>query len=103
MPMTAIRIGTSAEIGALTKILTHMPRILPMVATLAMTIPMGIPISSATPMPSAKERKEIDPAVLNFWVGMMVIPAAITRENGGMIVDNSVLPMMSQTTNQTQS
>ena len=33
MPMTAMRTGTSAEMGALTKILTHMPRIFPMFAT----------------------------------------------------------------------
>ena len=57
IPITAIRIGTSAEIGALMKILTHRPRILPRLATLAMRTPIGMPTSSASAMPSAKERK----------------------------------------------
>ena len=54
-------------------------------------------------MPNAKERREIETAALNFSVGRIVMPAAITREKGGTIVDSSARPMISQTTNQIAS
>ena len=101
--MSAMRIGTSAEIGALMKILTHMPSILPRLATLAMSTPTGMPTRSASAIPSAKERKEIAAAALNFAVGTIVNAAAITPENGGTMVDNLARPMISQMTNQTAS
>jgi hypothetical protein len=100
MPISAIKIGTSAEIGALTKILTHRPRILPRLGTLAMSAPMGMPTSSASAMPSAKDRNEIKAAALNFAVGRIVIPAAITAENGGTMVDSLAQQAISQITNQ---
>ncbi len=68
-----------------------------------MSTPSGIPTSKAKDMPSAKERSEIATAVLNFGVGMIVIPAAITPEKGGTIVDSFARPTISQTTNQTSS
>jgi hypothetical protein len=101
--MTAIRTGTSAEIGALIKILTHMPRIFPKLATRAITTPRGIPIASARAMPITKDRREIETAVLNFAVGRMVMPAASTPENGGMIVESFAWPISSQTMNQMAS
>ena len=103
MPISAIRTGTSAEIGALMKILTHRPRILPTLATLAINKPMGMPTSSASAMPSAKERNEIATAAPNFAVGIMVIPAVITPENGGTMVDSLARPTISQITNQITS
>ena len=103
IPITAIRIGTSAEIGALMKILTHRPRIFPRLATLAMSTPIGMPTSSASVIPSANERSEINTAALNFAVGMMVIPAAITPEKGGTMVDSLARPTISQTTNHANS
>ena len=51
-------------------------------------------------MPRAKERKEMNTAVVNLPVGRIVIAAAITREKGGTIVDSSARPMISQATNQ---
>ncbi len=62
-----------------------------------------MPISSASAMPSANERSEIDTAALNFAVGMIVIAAAITPENGGTMVDSLARPTISQTTNHTNS
>src|SRR5262245_40239935 len=103
MPISAIRIGTSAEIGALIKIFTHRPRIFPTLATRAMSTPMGMPTKSARAMPRPKERREITVAALNFPVGTMVIAAAITPENGGTMVDHWARPMTSQRTNQIAS
>ena len=85
MPMTAMRTGTSAEIGALIKILTHMPRIFPTFATRAIPTPRGMPIASASAMPITNDRREIETALLNFAVGRIVIPAASTPEKGGMM------------------
>ena len=47
-----------------------------------------MPIASASAMPIAKDRKEIETAVLNFAVGRIVIPAASTAEKGGTIVES---------------
>jgi hypothetical protein len=74
-----------------------------MPATLAMIAPTEIPTRSASVMPIANERKEINIAALNFSVGKIVIPAAITREKGGTIVESFAWPMISQTTNQITS
>ena len=60
-------------------------------------------MSNASAMPRAKERKEIETAVLNFGVGMIVIPAASTPERGGTIVESFARPMISQMTHQTSS
>src|SRR5262245_66038643 len=103
MPMTAMRTGTSAEIGALTKILTHMPRNFPTFASRAITTPRGMPIARASAIPTAKDRKEIETAVLNFAVGTIVIPAASTAEKGGTIVESFAWPISSQTMNQIAS
>src|SRR5262245_34827006 len=103
MPISAIKIGTSAEIGALTKTLTHMPRILFKLGILAMSTPMGIPRKSASIIPRAKERSEIAAAAPNFAVGRIVTPAAITPENGGTMLDHLARPTISQTTNQSAS
>ncbi len=46
---------------------------------------------------------EINTAALNFAVGMIVIPAAITPENGGTMVDSLARPTISQTTNHANS
>src|SRR5262245_10342382 len=100
IPMTAMRIGTSAEIGALTKILTHIARTLPRLATRAISTPRGIPIASARNIPIAKERKEIAAALANFSVGTMVIPAATTLEKGGMRIEKRARPINSQSPNQ---
>ena len=51
----------------------------------------------------AKDRKEIETAVLNFAVGTIVIPAASTAEKGGMIVESFAWPISSQTMNQIAS
>jgi hypothetical protein len=101
--MTAIRIGTSAEMGALTKILTHIPRIRFTLGTRAMTTPSGIPIASASNMPIRKDRNEIETAVLNLAVGKIVMPAASTAEKGGTIVESFARPMTSQTRHQITS
>ncbi len=85
------------------KILTHMPRIFPRLGTLAMRTPTGMPTITANAMPRAKERSEIAAAALNFAVGMIVIPAATTPENGGTMVDSLARPTISQTTNHANS
>jgi hypothetical protein len=54
-------------------------------------------------MPIANERKEINIAALNFSVGRIVIPAAITREKGGTMVESFAWPTISQRTNQITS
>src|SRR5262249_48093887 len=59
----------------------------------------GIPIARASAIPTAKDRKEIETAVLNFAVGTIVIPAARTAEKGGMIVESLARPTSSQTMN----
>ena len=69
MPITAMRIGTSAEIGALTNMFTHMPRRRPTPLTRAMAMPSGMPIASASAMPRPKERSEMIAALANFSVG----------------------------------
>ena len=61
-----------------------------------------MPTSSASAMPSANERSEIIAAALNFAVGMIVIAAAITPENGGTMVDSFARPTISQTMNHDQ-
>ena len=54
-------------------------------------------------MPIIKDRKEIQTAALNFAVGRIVIPAASTPENGGIIVESFAWPISSQTMNQMAS
>src|SRR5262245_19910722 len=101
MPITAIRIGTSAEIGALTKMFTHMPRMRPTLFTRAIATPSGMPIRSASAMPRPKERSEMIAALANLSVGAISNSAATTALKGGTIVDSLSRPAISQTTNQT--
>ncbi len=103
IPTTAISSGTSAEIGALTKMLTHMPSIRPTPRTRAITMPTGRPTRMASAMPIPKERSETIAAALNFPVGRIVNAAAITRVNGGIMSDNFAWPISSQAMNQITS
>src|SRR5687767_10339442 len=101
MPITAIRIGTSAEIGALTKMLTHMPRSRPMPFTRAITMPSGIPTARASAIPRPYERNVMMAALANFSVGAISMPASITALKGGTMVENLACPTTSQRMNQT--
>src|SRR5688572_6733877 len=103
MPITAIRIGTSAEIGALTKMLTHMPSSCPAAFTRAIRMPSGMPITSASSMPRPKERRVMIAALPNFSVGAISIIASITALNGGTMVEIFSRPAISHSTNQTMS
>src|ERR1700741_2149271 len=103
MPTTAIRIGTSAEIGALTKMLTHIPSRRPTPFTRAITMPSGMPTTSASSMPRPNERSVMIAALPNFSVGPISIIASITALNGGTMVEIFRRPAISQSTNQTAS
>ncbi len=103
MPTTAIRIGTSAEIGALTKMLTHIPSRRPTPFTRAITMPSGMPTTSANSMPRPNERSVMIAALPNFSVGPISNIASITALNGGTMVEIFRRPAISQSTNQTTS
>src|SRR5687767_3006736 len=103
IPITDIRIGTSAEIGALTKMLIHKLRTLPRFSNRAIRMPTGRPITIASAIPRAKERNEMDAAAANFAVGRIVIAATNTRETGGIMIEYSARPTSSHRRNQTNS
>ena len=102
IPSTPMRMGTSAEMGALTKTLTQVPSVLATGFTRAISTPSVRPTTSASAIPMANERREISTALMNFSLGRMVKAATMTRESGGKMLEKPNRPTSSHTRAQTR-
>ena len=102
-PNRIISTGTSADSGALEKMLTHMPSSSSASLTRPINMPSGIPTRIDSAMPMAKARKVVTVALCHDGVCTSSTAALNTSLNGGTISIRSSWPTISQMTHQTSS
>src|SRR5262245_9596558 len=102
IPERIISTGTSAESGALTNKLTHMPSSLSAAATRPISTPSATPITAARAIPMAKARSVVTVATRNFSNCTRSTTAASTDENGGIRYITPVWPTISHRRHQTR-
>ena len=102
-PNRIISTGTSADSGALEKMLTHMPSRSSAILTRPMRMPSGMPTTIDSAMPMTKARSVVTVALCQDGVCTRSTAAASTSLNGGSRNIRSSRPTISQTTHQTSS
>ena len=102
-PNRIISTGTSADSGALEKMLTHMPSSSSASLTRPMRMPSGTPTTIDSAMPMAKARSVVTVALCQDGVCTSCTAAASTSLNGGTMIIRWSRPTISQTTHQTSS
>ena len=102
-PNRIISTGTSADSGALEKMLTHMPSNSSASLTRPIRMPSGTPTRIDRVMPMTKARSVVTVALCQDGVCTSSTAARSTSVNGGSISIRSSRPTISQTTHQTSS
>ena len=102
-PNRIISTGTSAESGALEKMLTHMPSRSSAIFTRPIRMPSGTPITIDRAMPVTKARSVVIVALCQDGVCTRSTAAASTSLKGGSRKTRSSRPTTSHATHQTSS
>jgi hypothetical protein len=102
-PNRIIRIGTSAESGAETKTLTHIPSRRSAAFERPIRMPSGTPTRIASAMPTAKDRRVMRVASQNDGFAKSSPSAASTSVNGGRRKTRPRRPTISHSTHQIRS